>query len=202
MGISSKPPRRKREKREVSGMTALIAAKPAKRSALLRLPHRIYFILDLLKWRYGRPTRYLWSGPQWKWGIRTQSRNQHFDNQPYIFIYVCIFICYSMHFVSDHVFAFFELPQSCHWFAVSIVKSLVTRPVGSPFDDANAARYMSLRSNVFHEIKAPKASAHGSTPPKTNMTMEKQTICRCISYWSLWCSIAMSVHEGVPGFGG
>ena len=49
MGISSKPPKGKREKREVSGMTALIAAKPAKRSALLRLPHRIYFILDFAK---------------------------------------------------------------------------------------------------------------------------------------------------------
>ena len=30
-------------------MTALIAAKPAKRSALLRLPHKIYFILDFAK---------------------------------------------------------------------------------------------------------------------------------------------------------
>ena len=42
----------------------------------------------LMKWRFGEPTRYLWSGPQWKRGIRTQSRNQHFDNQPYIYIYV------------------------------------------------------------------------------------------------------------------
>jgi len=50
MGISSKPQRHKREKREeVSGMTALIAAKPEKRSALLRLPHKIYFILDFAK---------------------------------------------------------------------------------------------------------------------------------------------------------
>ena len=56
MGISSKPPRRKREKREVSGMTALIAAKPAKRSALLRLPHRIYFILDFAKMKAPQDT--------------------------------------------------------------------------------------------------------------------------------------------------
>ena len=49
MGISSKPPRRRREKREVSGMTVLIVARPAKRSALLHLPYRIYFNLDFAK---------------------------------------------------------------------------------------------------------------------------------------------------------
>lgn len=109
-----------------------------------------------------------------------------YDLWKYTLTYTCIYMTYirmHIHFLF-HAFCFwscvcFELPQSCHWFAVSIVADHQT--LGSPFDDANAARYMSLMSDVFHEIKAPKASAHGSTPRKTNMTMEKQTIWRCIS---------------------
>ena len=58
-----------------------------------------------MKWRFGKPTRYLWSGPKCKWGITAQSRNQHFDHHPYTIPlhrntqYVYIYIRYAVQYI-------------------------------------------------------------------------------------------------------
>lgn len=63
----------------VTAVTALIAAKPKKRS---HTKCTLFWIL--LRWRYGRLTKYFWSGPHWNWGNSAELRNQHFDKQPRI----------------------------------------------------------------------------------------------------------------------
>ena len=63
----------------VTAVTALIAAKPKKRS---HTKCSLFWIL--LRWRYGRLTKYFWSGPHWNWGNSAELRNQHFDKQPRI----------------------------------------------------------------------------------------------------------------------
>ena len=67
----------------------------------------VAFRIPGLKWRYVRPTRYLWSGPHCKWGNTAKLRNQHFDNQPYIHMYIYIWLyVYIYIYTCIHVYIY------------------------------------------------------------------------------------------------
>ena len=72
------------KREEVSSNDTTQSTEDCKKSPRYCACHTTYTLSwILLKWRYGRPTRYLQCGPQCKWGNRAELRNQHFDNQPY-----------------------------------------------------------------------------------------------------------------------